>query len=238
MGKDKLRKWAEMKDWEHVIEPPMSDIINKDFRFKGKWAKEHFGNDKPIVLELGCGKGEYTLGMAKEFPGKSFVGVDIKGARIWKGAKTALEEGVGNASFLRTRIEFIDSFFGKDEVDEIWITFPDPQLKKKRAKKRLSGSRFLESYRKFLKPGGIVHLKTDNAFLHHYTKVLLEYNELPILFASDDIYSSSLPDPLLEIKTHYEKSFLEENMKITYIKFCIDGSTPLKELPEEEAETE
>ena len=167
MGKNKLKKFAEMEVLGHVIQPPFDDIFKKDHPLKGKWNPEIFENNNPIVLELGCGKGEYSVGMARAFPNKNFIGVDIKGARMWKGATESHEKGIRNVAFLRTRIELIESFFDKDEVSEIWITFPDPQLKNARAKKRLPGPVFLNKYRSFLVNNGIIHLKTDNDILYN-----------------------------------------------------------------------
>ncbi len=229
MGKGKLKKWAEMKDFQHVIQPQLEEVLNNDYLLKGQWGGKQFKNNNPVVLELGCGKGEYTLGLARSFPEKNFIGIDIKGARIWRGAKTAKEEKLGNVCFLRTRIEFIDSFFGKDEIEEIWITFPDPQLKRGRIKKRLTGSGFLNSYRYFLKPGGLIHLKTDSSELFNYTKQLLIHNGLKEMVASSDLYSSSVANEFLKIKTHYEQVFLGQGKKIKYLQFLIDGNNKITE---------
>ncbi len=181
---------------------------------------------KPIVLELGCGKGEYTVGLGAATPEKSFLGVDIKGARMWRGAKTATEMGLRNVGFLRTRIEFIESFFGPGEVSEIWITFPDPQLKKGREKKRLTSSLFLKRYARFLKSGGTIHLKTDSRELHDYTRKVIAVNALPLEIASADIYAEGLDttDPALKIKTAYERRFLDEGKPITYLRFGLGAS--------------
>ncbi|HPV56712.1 MAG TPA: tRNA (guanosine(46)-N7)-methyltransferase TrmB, partial [Tenuifilaceae bacterium] len=176
MAKNKLRRFAENETFENLFQPTMSDVMNGDFHLKGKWRSDYFKNSNPIVLELGCGKGEYSVGLAKMFPEKNFIGADIKGARLWRGAKTAVEEKMSNVAFIRTRIEHIASFFAPEEVDEIWVTFPDPQPREKKSKKRLTSSRFLNHYAKFLKPNGIVHLKTDSQALHAYTKAVIEYN--------------------------------------------------------------
>jgi len=220
-----------MEAFSNVVQADFEEVFRKDHKLKGKWKEQFFKNNNPIVLELGCGKGEYTLGMAKEFPTKNFLGVDIKGARMWKGAREASETGIRNAGFLRTRIELIESFFAENEVSEIWITFPDPQIKKRRNKKRLTGSRFLNSYSRFLVPGGLIHLKTDSAELYEYTDSLLRYNNIETDISTGDLYASELPDKLLSIKTHYEKLFLEEGKKITYTRFSLKPGAVLSELP-------
>lgn len=189
-----------------------------------------FGNDHPLVLELGCGKGEYTVGLARRYPEVNFMGMDIKGARMWTGAKTAREEGLGNVAFLRTRIEFIHSFFAGDEVDEIWITFPDPQEKRRRLKKRLPGALFLNKYREFMKDGGLVHLKTDNRELYLDTLEMVRYNELPIVRSSDDVYSEPWEDETVSIQTYYEKRFLLKGIKINYLCFRLSAENEIKEL--------
>ncbi len=222
-----------MEEYPHVVQPRFEDVFRKDHELKGKWKNTFFGNNHPLVLELGCGRGEYTIGMAGHFKNKNFLGVDIKGARIWKGAKTVKEQSIGNAGFLRTRIELIESFFGKDEVDEIWITFPDPQLKIKRTKKRLTGSVFLNYYRGFLKKEGMVHLKTDSTELYEYTKKLLDENGLEIITATNDLYAEK-QDDILRIHTHYEQKFLEEGEKITYLCFRLNNDKEVKEAEDEE----
>lgn len=208
-----------MKSYSHVIEPPFEDIFNRDHELKGKWHSSWFGNDNPIVLELGCGKGEYTVGLSEHFPEKNFVGIDIKGARIWKGAKESFQKGIPNVSFLRTRIEFITSFFAPGEVDEIWITFPDPQLKRKREKKRLPGPYFLNLYRKILRNGGLIHLKTDNKELYEYALGVVMNNKLEIVTSTPDLYKDLPGDPMLSIQTHYEKIFLAQGIPIKYLLF-------------------
>ena len=182
MGKRKLGQFEELNTFSNVFQPSIDEVFGKDYRLKGKWAAGHFKNTNPVILELGCGKGEYTVGLAGLFPGQNFIGIDIKGARIWAGARQAIREKIPNVAFIRTRVEFITSVFGRDEVDEIWLTFPDPQLKTKRNKKRLTASKFLNSYREFLKDGGIVHLKTDNSVLYNYTLELVKNNGYRIGF--------------------------------------------------------
>ncbi len=230
MGKDKLRKFKENESFSLLHQPTFESIFRRDFHLKGKWREGFFHNDHPIVLELGCGKGEYTVALSRKYPDKNFIGIDIKGARLWRGAKTATEEQLANVSFIRTRIDFIESFFAAGEVDEIWITFPDPQPKNQR--KRLTSTPFLHHYRTFLKPGGVVQLKTDSQALHLYTKELVQLNGLQLLEANNDIYGAGNAGELLSVKTHYEQLFLKKGLPITYIKFKIDGDVPLNE-PEE-----
>lgn len=222
MGKNKLARFAENKILPNVIQPTREEAL-QGFPLKGNWRKEIFKNDHPIVLELGCGKGEYTVGLAQAFPEKNFIGVDIKGARFWFGAKEALDKNLTNAAFLRTQIELIDCFFEENEVDEIWITFPDPQIKYRRTKHRLTHPDFLARYRKILKPNGIIHLKTDSEFLHGYTLGYLQGAGHEIISAHHDIYGAPEYDaetPLLrEIKTYYEELFSAKGKTITYIKF-------------------
>lgn len=233
MGKNKLAKFEELANLDRVFQPDFEEVFQKDYHLKGKWSSDVFHNQNPIVLELGCGKGEYTTGMARRFSAKNFIGIDIKGARIWKGAKTANENNISNAAFLRTRIEFINSFFSEAEVSEIWLTFPDPQEKKRRKKKRLTGSRFLNLYRSFLKHNGIVHLKTDNKILFQYTRDLAIYNDLEILYSTEDLYNSDYDDEILNIKTFYEKQFLEQGIDIKYIKFRLPVNKMIMEIPDE-----
>lgn len=232
MGKNKLKKWTEISEYEHVVQPAFEDVFKKDYLLKGKWNVEFFKNPYPIVLELGCGKGEYTIGMAHKYPQLNFLGIDIKGARIWKGAKEAQEKSLSNVGFLRTRIELIESFFAPDEISEIWITFPDPQIKKRRNKKRLSGSRFLNSYKRFLHPDGWIHLKTDSAELYKYTNELLQLNNIQPVISTDNLYSGEIESDILSIQTHYEKLFLNEGKNITYTKFNIKSASCLIELPD------
>ncbi|MDT8400797.1 MAG: tRNA (guanosine(46)-N7)-methyltransferase TrmB [Bacteroidales bacterium] len=234
MGKNKLRKWADMEEYPNVLQPRFEDVFRKDHALKGKWKTDFFPNNKPLVLELGCGRGEYTLGLARHFSAKNFLGIDIKGARMWKGAGTAIKEAITNVGFLRTRIELIESFFGSGEVDEIWITFPDPQLKKRRNKKRLTGPRFLNHYRSFLKNGGLIHLKTDSRELYDYTLRLIRENKMEIIKNTDDLYAEKNITELLRIRTHYEEMFLDEGRKICYICFSPDLSRPVNELKSED----
>ena len=220
-SKNKLKRFKENETFRNVIQPTREEITNGSFSLKGKW-NEFFGNDNPVVLELGCGKGEYTIGMAKQNKSKNFIGIDIKGARFWRGAKTGIEENVTNAAFLRTQIELIDGLFAPDEVSEIWITFPDPQIKYKRTKHRLTNEVFLEKYRLILKEDGTVNLKTDSEFMHGYTLGLLHGKGYEVLYANHDIYKNEgSPREVLEIQTFYEKQYLEKGKPITYIKFRI-----------------
>lgn len=233
MGKKKLVRFRELESLEKVFQPPLEEIFQKDFHLKGSWKKEVFGNNKPLVLELGCGKGEYTTGLARKYPASNFMGLDIKGARMWTGARMARDEGLDNVAFLRTRIDFINSFFASDEVEEIWITFPDPQEKRRRMKKRLPGALFLNKYREFLKDGGKVHLKTDNRELYLDTLEMVHYNELPLLRNSEDIYGEDWEDETVSIQTYYEKIFLAEGKPINYICFRLPSGKEIKELPYE-----
>ena len=293
MGHDKLRKFAENETFSCLLQPEASKVLDKsgnpsdglklnDHPIKGHWNSVMFKKDQPIVLELGCGKGEYTIDLSKRIPERNYIGVDIKGARLWRGAKTAMEEGLRNVAFLRTRIEFIEAFFGPGEVSEIWLTFSDPQLKSENS--RLTSPLFLERYRRFLKPGGIIHLKTDSRFLHEYSKAVALENGLTILDSTVDLYgdasavevsprSTSAPrtppypskssreqvlfppspsmvppltwprvatvaggtpppdgcvSALFEVQTFYEKMFLAQGYKITYLEFIIDHEGPYK----------
>ena len=221
MGKNKLARWTEFGSYDNVIQPQIEDVAGKDHPIKGRWNSELFKNTNPIVLELGCGKGEYSVGLAENFPDKNFIGIDIKGARMWRGAKTANEKNLPNVAFLRTRIEFINSFFSRDEVDEIWITFPDPHPGARNSNKRLTSSWFLNTYRQFLKDKGLIHLKTDNKELYEFTMRTLAYNNLQTIFSTNDLYSEH-NDNILSIKTHYEKIFLTSGMRITYLSFRLE----------------
>ncbi|MCP4309867.1 MAG: tRNA (guanosine(46)-N7)-methyltransferase TrmB [Bacteroidetes bacterium] len=231
MGKDKLKRFRELEQLEKVFQPAFEEVYKKNHPLKGRWKHEVFRNDNPIVLELGCGAGEYTVGLARIYPGKNFLGVDIKGARIWKGVTIALREGLENVVFLRTRIDFINSFFDRDEVDEIWITFPDPQEKKRRRKKRLTSDIFLNYYRQFFKDGGYVNLKTDNFGLYSYTLELAKFNKLEIDWHTDDLYQSGREDETVSIQTYYEARFRAEGMKINFIRFRLPSGREIKELP-------
>lgn len=221
-----------METFDRVFQPAFEEVLNNDFRLKGRWAETVFDNDHPVVLELGCGKGEYTIGLAERYPGKNFIGVDIKGARIWKGAKIANERSLKNVAFIRTHIEFIESFFGTNEIDEIWITFPDPQLKRRRNKKRLTGPRFLDHYRTFLKDQGVVHLKTDNDVLFRYTAHLASHNGLEIIAKTEDLYHSTILNDTLSIHTTYEKQFLAEGSNINYIAFRLPRQKVITDISE------
>ena len=227
MGKNKLQKFAENETFSNLLQPTNEEVFRKDHPIKGKWNKTFFKNSNPIVLELGCGKGEYTINLSKMYPNKNFIGVDIKGARLWKGAKEATEKSMPNVGFVRTRIEHITSFFANHEVSEIWITFPDPQPRKPR--KRLSSSRFLTRYQQFAKPNALVHLKTDSQELHEYTKALVEQNGLNFQICTNNLYGSNIVDDILSIRTFYESMFLEQGKPITYIKFELDNQKVLNE---------
>ena len=232
MSKGKLQKFAEMETFPNVFQFPYSAMAdNKPFAMKGSWRSDYFHNDNPIVLELGCGKGEYTVGLARLFPNVNFIGVDIKGARMHQGAKQALEEKLPNVAFLRTNIEIIDRFFDNDEVQEIWLTFSDPQMKNPR--KRLSSTYFLQRYRHFLTDGGIVHLKTDSNFLFTYTSLMVEHNKLPLVFKTDDLYHTEGIDEatrqILGIQTYYESQWIDRGLNIKYLKFHLPKASELEE---------
>ncbi|NOU16745.1 MAG: tRNA (guanosine(46)-N7)-methyltransferase TrmB [Bacteroidales bacterium] len=229
MGKNKLKRFAENTTFPNLIQPKLNEVFRTDYSLKGNWNKTFFKNENPIVLELGCGKGEYTVGMAKMFPNKNFIGIDIKGARMWRGAKTAHESKMSNVAFIRTRIEHISSFFSANEVSEIWITFPDPQLKRINSMKRLTSSAFLGLYKTILKPNGLIHLKTDCLALHRYTSSLVELNNLKVHTSTEDLYGSGIEDQILTIKTFYEEKFLEQNLPITYICFELSNEQPFIE---------
>ena len=244
MGKGKLAKFADMERYENVFQYPYGVISDVPFEMQGHWREMYFKNSNPIVLELGCGKGEYTVGLAKLFPDVNFIGVDIKGARMWTGATEALKEGLKNVAFLRTNIEIIDRFFGKDEVQEIWLTFSDPQMKNPR--KRLTSTYFMNRYRRFLIDGGIIHLKTDSNFLFTYTSYMVDINHLPLLYRTEDLYGAhpqSLPKggksdsslqeeaslDFLSIQTYYEKMWIDRGLNIRYQKFRLPHEGELAE---------
>jgi len=228
VAKNKLKKFREMEQFEHVFQCSYAEMLERpQFELKGCWSEKFFGNSYPIVLELGCGKGEYTVELAKKYPEKNFIGVDIKGARMWTGAKVAFEENLTNVAFLRTGISFLDYFFGTNEVDEIWITFPDPQMKK--VNKRLTSTTFLAIYRSILSSQGIIHLKTDSLFLFTYTSELIKLNNLPVLAQTDDLYASEIRDFELSIKTYYERQWLARGITIKYIAFKLPKETILEE---------
>jgi len=229
VGKNKLARWAELGTFDKVIQHDNKIGFGKEHQLRGKWNSEIFKNQNPLIIELGCGRGEYTTALSQKFPDQNFIGVDIKGARMWRGAKTAHEDNLMNAAFLRTRIEFINSFFAEDEVDEIWLTFPDPQLDKKNSNKRLTCPWFLNIYRQFLKDGGIIHLKTDNYELFNYTKKLAQRNGLTVITATTDLHSEITGDDILRIRTHYEEIFLKQGLKINYLAFRLGKNTNIED---------
>lgn len=232
MGHGKLKKFAENETFGCLIQPDASAVLDKsageglrliDHPIKGNWNRDIFADPQPVVLELGCGKGEYAIDLALRNPQRNYVGIDIKGARLWKGAKFVHENGLKNAAFLRTRVEFLEAFFAPGEVEEIWLTFSDPQMKSENC--RLTSPLFLERYRKVMSAGGVVHLKTDSVFLHEYTKAVCAANGLEVLFCTEDLYSEphdELPSELFEVQTFYERAFLQQGFKITYMAFRID----------------
>lgn len=233
MGKNKLAKFADMATYPHVFEAPGVAVDKAPFEMRGQWHEKFFNNDNPIVLELGCGRGEYTVGLARLFPDKNFIGVDIKGARMWTGATESLNEGMKNVAFLRTHIEFIDRFFAPGEVAEIWLTFSDPQMKK--VTKRLTSTFFLERYRRFLVNDGLVHLKTDSNFLFTYTNYVVDENKLPVLFRTDDLYHTLSVEKdeevqrILGIQTYYEQQWIARGLNIKYLKFQLPTEGELRE---------
>lgn len=240
MGKNKLKKFAEMKQFRCALEYPREELIANGFPHRGKWNGEVFAASAPIVLELGCGRGEYTVGLAKADPARNFVGVDIKGARLWAGAKTVEEEQIPNAAFLRTEIENIKSFFSPGEVDELWITFPDPQMQKPR--KRLTSTRFLQLYRSLLRPDGVISLKTDSPFLYEYTRRLVALNGFEVLVDNSDIYSensecsenSARLSQACAIRTYYEQQWLSRGKSIKLLTFRLPAAGDLREPPSDD----
>ena len=232
MGKNKLAKFADLNTYGHVFYLAYSKLIQDGFSLKGNWNKEFFKNNHPIVLELGCGKGEYTVGLAKLFLNKNFIGIDIKGSRMWSGAKEVHQNKLKNSGFVRTNIELLSHFFAHDEVSEIWITFPDPQMKK--TKKRLTSIRFLSQYCEILKPEGVIHLKTDSDFLYQYTLATIEKNKFQMQVNTDDLYESGMADEILSIRTYYEQQWLDRGKKIKYLRYIPHG----KNLIEPEVEIE
>lgn len=228
MGKNKLSKFAEMEQFPHVVQVSSHDVrLGQPFAMKGRWNELFFKNDNPIVLELGCGKGEYTVALAERNPDFNYIGIDIKGARMWTGAKLSHQKGLSNVGFLRTNIEMIAHFFAPGEVHEIWITFPDPQMKK--VTKRLTATNFLASYGRFLKPGGLIHLKTDSPFLFAYTCAMVELNRFPVQSLITDVHALTPPDPVLAIQTYYEQQWIGRGLTIKYIRFELDHVSELKE---------
>lgn len=228
MGKNKLKKFAEMETLDCVYQYPFATLRDGGgCPLRGRWGAEVFGNDHPITLELGCGKGEYAVGMGRLYPDRNFIGIDIKGARMWTGARQVADEGLGNVAFLRTSIHLLPEFFAPGEVSEIWITFPDPQMKK--VNKRLTGTHFMEIYRRVLVDGGAVRLKTDSPFLYAYTSAMVAHNSLPLLAATDDLYNSPLSAEVPPITTYYEQQWLGRGIPSKYIAWQLPASTPLTE---------
>ena len=222
-SKNKLKRFKENETFKNVFQPSRVDLVEGDYKLKGNWRQEFFKNDNPLVLELGCGKGEYSVELAKKYPNKNFIGIDIKGARFWRGAKTAIEEQIENVAFIRTQIELVEYVFAKNEVDEIWITFPDPQIKYKRTKHRMTNSEFLKRYKSILKPEGVVNLKTDSEFMHGYTLGLLHGEGHEVIYANNNVYKQEgSPEEVTSIQTFYEGQYLEQNKPITYIRFKIN----------------
>lgn len=220
MAQKKLKRFAAIKTFSNTLEYP------KDM--KGKW-KSFFNNNNPVILELACGRGEYTVGLARMFPSKNFIGIDVKGNRMYIGAKKALEENISNAAFLRTQIEMLPDYFEKEEVSEIWITFPDPQLRTSRAKKRLTHPRFLRLYQQVLKKNGSIHLKTDSPALFNFTRKVIDRYELPLFDSSEDIYANPAVEEYLKIKTHYESLDIAQSKKIFYLQFTLPLTIPQKD---------
>jgi len=226
VGKGKLKKFTDLATYSHVIEVPFIGPGQTNHELQGNWGI-YFKNNNPIILELGCGKGEYTVQLAEKFPDKNFIGVDIKGARMWKGATEVFRNGIQNVAFLRANIEVIDRLFAKGEVAEIWLTFPDPQMKKTR--RRLTATNFIENYRKILSQNGIIHLKTDSNFQYLYTEAVAIENKFEILNNTNDLYQSELLDEILSIRTFYEKQWLDRGLTIKYLSFRINHDEPLRE---------
>lgn len=233
MGKNKLSKFADLNSYEHVIQASYKQVQTEGFQYQGKWSEKFFGNNNPVILELGCGKGEYAVKLAMHFPEFNFVGLDIKGARMWKGATRAKEKGLKNVGFLRTNIENIRMFFGENEVAEIWLTFPDPQMK--RSRKRMTATNFMDKYRPIMVPNGIIHLKTDSKFMYQYTEAMVAENEFEVIRKTEDLYHSELLDEILSIKTFYEKQWLDRGITIKYLSFKLSHQNQLRE-PEVEIE--
>jgi len=221
-SKNKLKRFRENETFNNVFQPTREELVNQSYVLKGNWNATYFKNNNPLVLELGCGKGEYSVALAQKYPNKNFIGIDLKGARFWRGAKTSVEEIIQNVAFIRTQIELIDYVFAENEVDEIWITFPDPQIKYKRTKHRMTNSEFLQKYKKVLKKDGVVNLKTDSEFMHGYTLGLLHGEGHEVIYSNHDVYKQEgSPEDVTNIQTFYESQYLEQNKPITYIRFKI-----------------
>jgi len=221
-SKNKLKRFRENETFKNVFQPTREELTEQPYEHKGQWNANFFKNDNPLVLELGCGKGEYTVALSKKFPNKNFIGIDIKGARFWRGSKTAIEDNIPNVAFIRTQIELVEHVFAQNEVDEIWITFPDPQIKYQRTKHRMTNTSFLQRYKKILKPEGVVNLKTDSEFMHGYTLGLLHGGGHEVLYANHNVYKQEgSPEEVTSIQTYYESLYLKEDKAITYIRFKI-----------------
>ncbi len=220
MGKNKQKRFDENKTFSHLFQPSPEVMYSNDFELKGRWSSFFFKNENPIILEIGCGKGEYTVGLARLYPENNYIGIDIKGARLWKGSKAVLENNLLNVAFIRNKVEFLGSFFRARELSEIWITFPDPQARK--AKKRLTSGRFLQIYSKLLKQGGLIHLKTDSRLMYEFTIDMINCNDLNLIFETKDLYQSGLDSPATQIQTYYERKFLSSGMPIYYIQFTLN----------------
>lgn len=218
-SKNKLQRFAENLTFDNLFQYNYEQLINLPFELKGRWKEDFFLNDHPITLELGCGKGEYTVGLAERYPGRNFIGFDIKGARLWKGLTMARQKGLGNVAFVRTKIDNINFFFESEEVSEIWITFPDPQPQLSRARKRLTSPLFLDRYRGILKPGGIIHLKTDSDLLYEYTLEVIREKSLPLHYHTNDLYAIGDEMEVKSIRTYYEQIWLSQGLTIKYIRF-------------------
>lgn len=227
MGKNKLKKFKEMDGIDFVFQYPWARLQTEGFPLRGRWHEDFFHNDRPIVLELGCGKGEYTVGLAQAHPECNYIGIDIKGARMWTGACKARDAGMENVAFLRTDIELLPHFFAPSEVAEIWITFPDPQMKKTR--KRLTSTRFMELYRKVAAPNATIHLKSDSPFLYTYTRAMVQLNKLDVVTDTSDLYTTHAGNPILNIRTYYEQQWLDRGLTIKYLAFHLDHTTQLEE---------
>ncbi|BBE18494.1 tRNA-methyltransferase [Aquipluma nitroreducens] len=227
MGKNKLSKFADLATYEHVVQVTYRHVQENGFQYKGKWSETFFGNTNPVILELGCGKGEYTVKLAKHYPEFNFIGLDIKGSRMWKGATQAKDQGLKNVGFLRTNIENIRMFFAENEVAEIWLTFPDPQMK--RTRKRLTATNFISNYRQIMVSNGIIHLKSDSNFMYRYTEAMVAENQFEVIRQTDDLYHSEILDEVLSIQTFYEKQWLDRGLTIKYLAFRLSHQELLRE---------